>query len=324
MAGAGEAIFFVLSLVALVIVGTYTFAFAAHSFFTVVVGTAAGENEVRWPDEPMIDWLWQAVYLAWLIGVWLAPAILVGQMMVGESPRGPWALAIVTVILFWLLFPIGLLSSMSASSRWAILSPTILPALAKRTGSLVLFYFFTGPVIGAATAGGWLAVTAQSHWLIPVGALIVSAAVLIYARFLGRLAQMVRLTIERAPAATDDVGGPTTDRPRRRRSAKKPRPRPAAEARLKGEPRGCAMTTSRSRRDRRHAGRSTSTTNPMTCVPRMPIRRRAAYPRASGSRRSWKWNWPVGAARWNSPTTRGPAGRSRSRSTPTALAHCCG
>src|SRR5947209_19316810 len=69
----GGAIFFVLTLVATMIVGTYVLAYAAHCFFTVVEQTAAGNDEVVWPNIPYTDWLWEAVYILWLSALWLAP-----------------------------------------------------------------------------------------------------------------------------------------------------------------------------------------------------------------------------------------------------------
>src|SRR5437763_889927 len=77
----GNAIMTVIFLVGSVIVGTYVLAYAAHCLLTVVEQTAAGADEVSWPDEPTADWLSRAVYLSALLAIWLAPAGILARLL---------------------------------------------------------------------------------------------------------------------------------------------------------------------------------------------------------------------------------------------------
>lgn len=186
----GAMMFFVL-LAGLVIVGAYVFAYASHLFLTVIESTATGFDEVSWPDEPYIDWLWKGVYLLWLAALWLIPLLLVGTR-IGEQHVAFWAAG-----LGWLLFPISLLSSMSASSRWIVFSPALLPRLAARFGSLITFYLLTAPLLALVALAIWWNNRTGGFWPIPVAAFAVAAGLLIYARLFGRLALMVRHTADR-------------------------------------------------------------------------------------------------------------------------------
>src|SRR5207247_2472220 len=95
--------------------------------------------------------------------------------------------------LFWLFFPITLLSSLSASSRWFVFSPAILPRLAQRTGSVAVFYLLTGPLMLAGALAARALLIADIYQL-PFGAIGVTCVLLIYGRLFGRLALLLRHT----------------------------------------------------------------------------------------------------------------------------------
>lgn len=89
---AGNAILFVVSLVALTMVALYTFAFAAHCYLVVVQGTAVGLDRVDWPDEPIVDWLYQSLHLGGLLLLWLVPAGLLSRALSNAVLPGNTAL----------------------------------------------------------------------------------------------------------------------------------------------------------------------------------------------------------------------------------------
>ena len=144
---AGMAILFFMYLLAATILGVLA-GFTAHSFLTVVEDTAAGNDEVRWPNDPLVDWAWKFVYLGWLMAAWLVPAMIVARLWAaGSPPETAFAkTAGMVAVLFWLFFPISLLSSLSASSRWFIFSPAILPRFAQRSGAAAMFYLVTAQI----------------------------------------------------------------------------------------------------------------------------------------------------------------------------------
>ena len=61
---AAAAMQFFLALVGAVVIGIYLWMYAAHCFSVVVDETAAGIDEVKWPDLPIIDWAGRLIYLA--------------------------------------------------------------------------------------------------------------------------------------------------------------------------------------------------------------------------------------------------------------------
>src|SRR5438128_2593341 len=112
----GGAVMYMLLLLAQVVVLIYLGAFAAHCFLVVVENTAAGNDRVRWPDEPIYDWLWKPPYLVWLVAFWLVPAYLVLRAVKPAFLRESPGLQFLAVALpaLWLLFPVSLMSSLSA------------------------------------------------------------------------------------------------------------------------------------------------------------------------------------------------------------------
>lgn len=170
--------------------------YSAHVFLVVVEDTAAGNDEVTWPSDPLYDWAWKGIYLTWLAGVWLIPALLVARMfspLFPEEVRGAWFVGL-TALAFWVAFPISLLSSMSAESSFAVLHGGLFARLARRGGSVLAFYLLSGIVvlIGAPLVYGLV----LSEWMAApfVAAVGLGIGWLLYARLLGRLALLARLT----------------------------------------------------------------------------------------------------------------------------------
>jgi hypothetical protein len=230
----GGAILFVCTLAATMVVGTFVFAYASHCFFTVVQSTSAGNDEVVWPNEPMYDWLWEAVYMLWLIGLWLGPIVLALRAATPrQSGGGSVQVLLVSAALVWLFFPITLLSSMSAASRWLILSPGLLSRLlGQRFGSLAAFYLHSGPILAGAAALMYLTFFGSSGiWFLLVAAVGLAAALMIYARQLGRLAHLVEHTRGNADPRPETRGsGPK--RPQGRRHSTVPSDRPLQPSEL--------------------------------------------------------------------------------------------
>ncbi len=119
----------------------------------------------------------------------------------------------------WLFFPVGLLSSLSAESKWIVFRSSIVGVMLRVFPSTLMFYILTS-VLAVGTAALWYAAVFKEGGLAlvmlagPVGA----AAFLIYARLLGRLSMMIH---RRNPskAELDDL-----ERAERQRKKKKRRP----------------------------------------------------------------------------------------------------
>src|SRR5262245_17374792 len=108
----GSAFISVLCLAGLAIVGSFTFAYAAHCFFAIADGTAAGAADGTWPEEPMTDRFGKAVWLGWALLVVGGPAYLIGGLIAGVK-IGSWFIGPLCV---GLLFPLVMLSMQCGGS----------------------------------------------------------------------------------------------------------------------------------------------------------------------------------------------------------------
>ncbi len=189
---AGIAMIFFFALITAVIVGLITLSYAAHSFLLVVENTAAGDDDVRWPDEPVYDWLWKLWYLLWLVGFWFVPAwFLVDGVLTRVLKLPAVGVAPILLAVVWLLFPISLFSSLSAHSRWVVLRKEIVRRLARQGVALVLVWLIAGALVIGSGMLTVFAIRADSWLLVPLAALVGPAVLLVYARLLGRVGWLI-------------------------------------------------------------------------------------------------------------------------------------
>jgi hypothetical protein len=193
MGAAGGVIIFMFLGVGQIIFSLCVLGYAAHCLCVVLEQTASGNDEVTWPDEPYVDWMWQLAYLAFLVAVSVIPTVLlVGNLDVTLPTR-----IALLVGIPWLLFPINLLSSMSGASRLVVLRPAILRGLLRRPDRLVVFYLTSGLVWAGIAWLYYQAFRDANHLLIFLAGLALAAGFLIYGRMLGRVAWLMILA---APA----------------------------------------------------------------------------------------------------------------------------
>jgi hypothetical protein len=212
---AGNAILFVLSLVALTIVASYTFAYAAHSYLVVAQATAAGLDRVDWGDDPILDWLYQALYVGGVVLIWLMPAGLLWRGLRNDFlPDDPGLrFLLLAVPGLWLLFPIGLLSSLASSSRWVPVSPRVLGRLLRIIPSQLLFYIITAGLFAAASALVYVGLFTPGWYVLLLAAVAGSAVLLVHARLLGRIAWLMG-QLPTKPRAEKKASGPRKKQPK--------------------------------------------------------------------------------------------------------------
>ncbi len=220
VAASGNAMLFILLLCVCASLSIYVLAFTARCLLVVFQGTAIGEDNVTWPDEPMADWIGGSAHLVALILLWVMPigflSCALGSVWLERDP------ALRTLILlvpgFWLLFPIGLLSSASTVSRWAFFRPIIIWNMLRVMPATILFYLATA-IIWAWASGMWYgALTTNSIPMIVLASLVGSAGVLIYARLLGRLGWLIHRLPSNGPREVK------SDTPRKKKKRKRPLP----------------------------------------------------------------------------------------------------
>jgi hypothetical protein len=231
---AGNAILFICLLMGVTVVSLYVLAFVARCLLVVVQGTAIGEDLVTWPEEPFLDWLLGSAHLAVLVLLWLVPIGFLSRGLRDVWLKGQDGLRLLLMAApgLWLIFPVGLLSSLSSSSRWVFFRPAVVGRLLRLFSSTALFYLLSAAVTAAGAGLWYLALLTPHWWALPLAAGGGAALTLIYARLLGRLAWLVRrLDPPRAPAAeTKKVRKKPRKKPRRRRPEPEPTPEPEPEA----------------------------------------------------------------------------------------------
>ncbi|MGI9455263.1 MAG: MJ0042-type zinc finger domain-containing protein [Aeoliella sp.] len=160
----------------------------------VVTESSEGNNQIQpWPSSNPIDWLGEAFYLMVTFAAAAIPGWAVGTL----AFSAPEDLATATALSIWLCFPVVLLSTLEASSPWALVMPGVLGSLRYFPGSWVLFYLMSGA--GLMLAIGVLVTVEVLGLLGGIGGLglllavpIVIAAVGLYFRLIGRLAWQIR------------------------------------------------------------------------------------------------------------------------------------
>src|SRR4051812_25809267 len=107
---AGEfasALMFIVTLIALIISGVYFLAYVGRCLVVVVEDTAAGNDEVTWPDEPFQDWITGVIVLVWLIAIWLAPlGLLLRILKPAVLADNPLLGVVPYALVLWLGFPV--------------------------------------------------------------------------------------------------------------------------------------------------------------------------------------------------------------------------
>ncbi len=183
------AILFICSLVSFVILVCFILPYTAHHFLNVVTDTAAGIDRVRWPSESIVDWMGQSLRLFALVAVLLIPVgflLPVVDASFLQGTPGPWTVRLVVAWL-WFALPIGLLSSMSVGSLFAVLRPALLRDLVRAFPATLVFYAVTAAGFAAAVGLWGLALVGGHIALIPLVAVAWAWGILVYARLIGRL-----------------------------------------------------------------------------------------------------------------------------------------
>jgi hypothetical protein len=229
MGALGQAMIFFCSIVGGGILAAITLSLTARSFLVIVEDTAAGIDRVRWPEEPIQDWLARGARFAALLAIWLVPAGILSNALERSLFPGHGGLRFLVLAVpgLWLYVPVGLLSAMSSDSGWALFRPAIAWRLLRLAPSLVVFYLLTGLLAFAVAGLGWVSLfTSFGVFLLPVVAVAAAVGTFIYARQLGRLGWLVgRLGPLRKPAPKTQESEPRPH-PRKRKPTKAGRKRP--------------------------------------------------------------------------------------------------
>jgi hypothetical protein len=194
----GTAILFVLTIAGSAILAFYVFTYAANCYLVVVQETSAGLDQVVWADEPIHDRLGRSFHVIVLVLLWLAPAGILTRALRHQwlADQSGLRFILLAVPGLWLLFPLGMLSSLAGPSPWIPVRGTVLRGLVRIFPAVLGFYFFTALLVAGAAGLWYLALFRYGLVLVPVASAVGAAVFLIHARLLGRIGWL----LQRLPA----------------------------------------------------------------------------------------------------------------------------
>ena len=133
MTAFGPAILVVCCLALMAIIGFFFTTYYCHCFLLVVIESAAGVNEVRWPSESIVEWITKPIYVFWV----LLPLLVPPFVMFVATGNGI-AFGVTVLLMLWLVAPLFFLSSLAAKSWLALLHGPLLArwALSPRVRDL--------------------------------------------------------------------------------------------------------------------------------------------------------------------------------------------
>lgn len=177
---------------ALLLCALGTASFAAVPFLAIVQDTASGEHEVAWPEVTFADRLVQVARLAWVACGSALPVAGLALLFRVPVPAGGigWSVASLPVVVF---FPLLLLAALSNNSWWVWDSDTLLSIL-RRPLALAGVWLASAVMLFACTWLGHEIIGGFRYRLVLFAGPIWAAALLIYARSLGRLARLAART----------------------------------------------------------------------------------------------------------------------------------
>jgi hypothetical protein len=213
-----RAVVFVPALAGCAITGFVFALFAAHYYLTVLESTGSGAKRVAWPSEPFVDHFWKPFYLAWLMGLWLGPAWLLGRTVAADAGAA-WPRFAVPLVVLWVCYPVSQLSSLGGPTIWLPLHPGVLAKLTRRPVVAVGFLGLSALTLALfGVALQWTFFTGGFVWLF-LGSPVLVLAWLVYARLLGRVAYSLMFTKsypgrrKKKRARNDAEGGEAVRRP---------------------------------------------------------------------------------------------------------------
>src|SRR5438128_8793022 len=202
MPGAGPAILVSLCLAFFGIIAFFLAAYFAHCFLVVVIDSAAGIDEIRWPSESISDWLTKPIYVLWV----LLPVLFVAGVVYGVAGSGLW-FGITLLALVWLVSPIMFLSSLAAKSWMALLYGPFLKRWVRFLFAYAVFLVWSGVLTALGT--GLLVWSLNSLTGVMLSAVFLPALALLYFRVFGRYGWYIttrRMRKARKKAATPVPG----------------------------------------------------------------------------------------------------------------------
>jgi hypothetical protein len=179
---------------------TVIMSLAPSVYFVVIIeDTAAGNDEVDWPDEVWFDFLGKFFFLVWVFGCCAALSTVFWLLVRIVLPIPGvmwWGLILLSACM---LFPIPLYSAMIAGSPWILIHPLLLGRMIQKPLAGVALYVHTMILLVPCLALGLWMIVSLTWWLAPIIGAIWATCLLWYARALGRVGYVLAEEKRRVP-----------------------------------------------------------------------------------------------------------------------------
>jgi hypothetical protein len=160
--------------------------YASSCFLAVVETTAAGCDEVGWPDGAgLLEGWWKLLYVLWLLACCWIPVGVLWRAGLDAMWTGDWWW-ILPLVMVSVLFPVVLLSSLAANSQWLVWNRRMAIRMAQRPHVLVLLWVASLGLLSACATLAYMALLSPSFLLCVGIGVVWSACLLVYARLVGR------------------------------------------------------------------------------------------------------------------------------------------
>jgi hypothetical protein len=161
---------------------------APSAFFTIIIeDTAAGNEDIEWPDNVWYEYLSKVAFMGWIFGCCAAVSTIFWLLVELVLPMPGLIWWAVTLASAFMILPIPLYSAMIANNPWVLIHPMLLVRFFQKPLAALALYVHSAMLVLPCLALGLWMVLSLSWFLAPVVGLIWATCFLWYARALGRV-----------------------------------------------------------------------------------------------------------------------------------------
>jgi hypothetical protein len=165
----------------------WTGTYASGFFLASIQETAAGNNDIDWPDDSIGEKFFTFLYVAWIFLFSAVPFALAVAPLKLVFGYDFWGWSLVPALI--LVFPILLLGGLASNSKWMLWDKELVRCLLARPLPLLIVYLMTAMLLVPCIGLGYLTIMRYDQYLFlaPLTGYVWSASLLIYGRLLGRM-----------------------------------------------------------------------------------------------------------------------------------------
>jgi len=161
---------------------------APSAYFTLIIeDTAAGNEEIEWPDNVWYEYLPKVAFMGWLFACCAAVTTVFWLLVELVLPIPTLIWWAVTLASAFLLLPIPLYSAMIGGSPFVLIHPMLLVRFFQKPLAALTLYIHSAILVLPCLGLGLWMILSLSWWAAPLVGMIWATCFLWYARALGRV-----------------------------------------------------------------------------------------------------------------------------------------